>query len=129
MNNREVYLMGRINEESVNKARERILELWEADQSKEITLFICSSGGAGNPAIAFYEWVKLKNIPLVTVAIGEVSSAAIIIFLSGQKRKATQHSWFMVHPGGHLTYEIQRKVLRILAPPTLSRKYRVVADI
>lgn len=116
MENREVYLVGDINAETIEKARKRILKLLKENPKEEITLLISSGGGGGSPAIIFYEWVKLKNVPLTTVAIGEVSSAATIVFLSGKKRKATPHSWFTFHKGGSLTYEIKLKLLRIISP-------------
>jgi ATP-dependent protease ClpP protease subunit len=121
---REVYLIGRIDEEKIDKLRERVSKLLEEDREKEITLFICSGGGNGDVAIGFYDWIKLKNIPLSTVAIGPVSSAAIIIFLSGRKRKAAPHSWFLIHRGGRIKYEIWKNLLRILSP----RRYREEVD-
>lgn len=124
MNNREVYLIGKIDVESINKIRERILDLWEVDQNKEITLFICSGGGKGIPAIGFYEWIKVKKIPLITVAIGEVSSAAIPIFLSGNSRKATSHSWFLMHSGESIKLGLERKLLKVVSP----RRYREDID-
>lgn len=115
MKNREVYLIGEINAENINKTREKILELLRETPEQEIILLISSGGGGGSPALSFYEWVRLKNIPLTTIAIGEVSSAAVIVFLSGIKRKATPHSWFCIHKGGRLEYEIWLKLLKIFS--------------
>lgn len=125
MEEREVYLIGKIDEKNINKAREGVLKAWKENPEKEIILFICSGGGKGDIAISFYEWIKLKKIPLVTIAIGQVSSAAIIVFLSGRKRKATPHSWFLVHRGGNgIKYEIWKAILKILWP----RRYREEID-
>jgi ATP-dependent protease ClpP protease subunit len=124
MKGREVYLIGMIGTENINKTIEEIRKLYKENPQEEITLLIGSGGGAIGPALNFYEWVKLKNIPLVTVAIGEVSSAAVFIFLAGQKRKATSHSFFLLHKGGSFKEDIRMRFLRILSPS----RYRDDAD-
>jgi ATP-dependent protease ClpP protease subunit len=121
MRSRKVYLIGVINTESVNKTREQITALWQdGRQKEEITLFVCSGGGMVVPAISFYEWIKIHKIPLITVAMGEVASAAIPLFLSGKPRKATPHSWFIIHPSGTIGYKFYLKLLRIMSP----RRYK-----
>jgi len=121
---REVYLIGMIGTENINKTIEEIRKLYEEDPQEEITLLIGSGGGTIGPALTFYEWVKLKSIPLVTVAIGEVSSAAVIIFLAGQKRKATSHSFFLLHKGGSFKEDVRMLLLRVFSPS----RYRDDAD-
>jgi ATP-dependent protease ClpP protease subunit len=124
MKEREVYLIGMIGTENINKTIEEIRKLHEKNPQEEITLLIGSGGGAIGPALNFYEWVKLKNIPLVTIAIGEVSSAAVIIFLAGQKRKATPHSFFTLHKGSSFKEDIRMLLLRFFSP----FRYRDEAD-
>jgi ATP-dependent protease ClpP protease subunit len=41
--------------------------------------------------------VRSNKIPLETVGIGIVASAAILVFLAGQKRKATTNTIFLIH--------------------------------
>jgi|GEM_PF-1946607 len=114
---REVYLRGDINVENITKTSEEIRKLYKENPEEEITLYICSVGGIRSLAISFYEWVNYKNIPLITVAIGEVSSAAVIVFLSGKKRRATLHSWFGIHPGGGgIKDDVWRQLLRMVSP-------------
>jgi ATP-dependent protease ClpP protease subunit len=124
MKGREVYLIGMIGAENINKTIEEIRKLYEENPQEEIALLIGSGGGAIGPALNFYEWVKLKNIPLVTIAIGEVSSAAVIVFLAGQKRKATSHSYFILHKGGSFKEDIRMLLLRLFSPS----RYRDEAD-
>jgi len=121
---REVYLIGMISTENINKIMEEIRKLYEGNPEEEVTLLIGSGGGAIGAALSFYEWIKIKNIRLVTVAIGEVSSAAVIIFLSGQKRKATPNSFFALHKGGSFKEDIRMALLRILSPS----RYRDESD-
>jgi ATP-dependent Clp protease protease subunit len=121
---REVYLVGSITSDTINRVMEEILRFFKENPEEEIVLLISSCGGSGRAAITFYEWVRFKNIPLTTVAIGEVSSAAVIVFLSGKRRKATSHSWFALHKGGSLKGDIVMMLLRVLSPS----RYRDEAD-
>jgi len=103
---REVYFMGTINVESLTELIKEILLLYNQNPNEEITLLMTSWGGSISLALSFYEWVKIKNIPLVTVAIGEVSSAGMFLFLSGKKRKATSNSFFILHKGGSVKSDL-----------------------
>lgn len=89
-----VFWTGEIDEEHFKEVQETIDGLREA---KKIVLFIASGGGFMPPALAFYNWVRALRIPLITVAAGEVASAAIIVFLAGQKRFVSPHSYLRIH--------------------------------
>lgn len=89
-----------------------------------ITLFICSPGGSASPAVGFYDWIRAEKINLITVAIGQVASAALFVFLSGAKRKALLHSIFLMHPGGTLKNRLARRLLKLISP----RLYRENTD-
>ena len=110
-----VSLLGEIKPKSIEEVKKEILEALKESQD-EVILFVCSPGGSGPYAIHFYEWVLMEKIPLITVASGEVASAALIVFLAGRKRKATSHRWFCVHKGGSFKWDCLAKLLRIFAP-------------
>ena len=114
MAGRNVYLLTEINDCSIRNIIEEIENLLEQDPEKEIILNVDSGGGAGETAIFFYNWVKSENIPLTTVARGVIASAAITVFLSGRKRKATVNSYFLIHPDGRkLAEKIKELMLAI----------------
>lgn len=66
-------------------------------ERKDILLTITSTGGNPFAAFGFYDWVRIKEIPLVTLALGNVDSAAIILFLAGETRIASAHALFRFH--------------------------------
>ena len=94
---REIYLIGRIDEEQMIKVGQKVVQFYDEDPQAEITLYINSSGGNPNLAIAFYDIVRIKKIVLTTMAVGECGSSALIILLAGSKRIATQNTLFLVH--------------------------------
>ena len=60
-------------------------------------IFISSSGGDLDMAIASHAFLKLLKCPLTTIALGKVHSAAIFPFLAGKERLAVPTARFMVH--------------------------------
>lgn len=70
-----------------------------ADNRDEwITFMIYSSGGLCTAGFALYDWL-LANVPnLQTVALGEVNSMAVILFLTGKHRVVARNCTFFLHP-------------------------------
>jgi ATP-dependent protease ClpP protease subunit len=95
---RFVALLGLINLETISKVTERIVKLYDESNTETIHLFICSSGGDLGVAFGFYDVVKGLNIPIQTIAVGYIRSAAMVIFLSGEKRWISPHSTVLIHP-------------------------------
>ncbi len=112
---REVYFSDKVNSKSISQIREKIDSLYEKNKTQEIVLYISSGGGSGVAAISFFEWIRIKKIPLVTVAVAEVSSAAITLFLAGTLRKATTKSWFLIHPGGTIRGDLTLMLGKIIS--------------
>lgn len=50
--------------------------------------------------IASMELLKKKGITITTYARGIVASAAVPLFVMGDKRIIYKHTWIMIHPGG-----------------------------
>jgi ATP-dependent Clp protease protease subunit len=94
--NRVVQWFGPIDTEKFNKVSADIVRLWGAEES-EIFLFINSTGGDASIGFAFYDLIKAMKIKLVTVAIGEADSMAIIVFLAGERRLVTPHTSMLFH--------------------------------
>lgn len=64
-----------------------------------MNLIITSTGGSPEIAYAFYDMVNFVLKPkLNTLATGEASSSAVILYLSATgKRYATPHTFFLLH--------------------------------
>jgi ATP-dependent Clp protease protease subunit len=62
-----------------------------------IHLAIQSSGGTVADAVFVYNLMRNLPFELVTYNCGQVSSAAVTLFLGGKERVASNHSMFMLH--------------------------------
>jgi len=75
------------------------LMMMEADNTDPITVYINSPGGAADVGFAIYDLFNFVESPIVTVCSGICASAAILIFLGGEKghRYSLQNSRFLIH--------------------------------
>ena len=55
------------------------------EKATSLNLMICSPGGEMSAAFALIDVMKGSSIPINTIGIGEIASAGLLIFLSGQK--------------------------------------------
>lgn len=103
MLSRDLYLMGEISLETVLPIIQSIHEINKEDYSipidsrEPINLYINSVGG---DVIAAFSLINVMESSITTVdthAIGEVLSAALLIFVTGNRRVAYKHSTFMYH--------------------------------
>lgn len=66
---------------------------------KPIRLFIHSYGGDIEQSLFFCDLIKSSRIPVYTIAMGVAMSAGFLIFISGHKRFAFNHTQMLVHSG------------------------------
>lgn len=91
---------------SVNYAtNERVLmgikEHMEKKPSQDLTLIVTSPGGPSGTAMSFYDTVRKVLKPrLTTIAMGDVDSSGVVIFLSGGRRLVSPHTTLLLHPAG-----------------------------
>lgn len=64
---------------------------------KKIHLLIHSSGGFIADGIGIYNYLRNLPIEIHTYNVGQVSSIAVLIFLAGKQRFASQAAFFMIH--------------------------------
>lgn len=96
-------LFGEIGEETIERLAEKFLFLSTAPtrrkRPKDITLWINSPGGLLQPTFALIDLLTQMKNDLMTVAMGTVESAAVLVLLAGTtgKRYITPHCSLMVH--------------------------------
>jgi len=79
-------LMDDIKNESVKPVIEWILKNnFSSNQTDILTLIINSGGGSVTDAFALIDTMKGSGIPIRTVGLGEISSAALMVFMAGEK--------------------------------------------
>ena len=78
-------LMDDIKNESVKPVVEWILKNnFTASQFDILTLIINSGGGSVTDAFALIDTMKGSGVPINTIGLGEISSAALMIFMAGE---------------------------------------------
>lgn len=83
LENRTHFLSGEIDDKNIELAiRWMLFESLQQD-SRPLTLYINSMGGSLTDAFALIDLMNKSPIPIRTVGIGNVMSAAFLIFLSG----------------------------------------------
>ncbi|KKQ87337.1 MAG: Peptidase S14 ClpP [Parcubacteria group bacterium GW2011_GWF2_38_8] len=63
----------------------------------EIILQISSSGGSSDHGLLAYNFLKQISIPKTTIGMGNVDSAAVMLFTAGDKRLAMPSCRFVLH--------------------------------
>ena len=91
-----IFLFGSINDKSINFLMQTINNMQKRDEDR-IWLIINSGGGTVESALSFYNMVQSFDVKLDTYNVGQASSAAAMMFLSGERRVMAPNSYFMIH--------------------------------
>ena len=97
LKNRQVCLMGPVDEDSVNSLITQLLYLEQHSPGEEITFYINSGGGEVRNGLALYDVMQHISSPVHTVCIGLAASMAAVLFASGDRRELFTHSKVMIH--------------------------------
>jgi ATP-dependent Clp protease protease subunit len=81
-----IYITGEICSDTVSPAVAFITSANITKENSKLILIIQSAGGALAEGFALASCIKASSIPVVTVAIGECDSSALIIAMSGHQR-------------------------------------------
>ena len=94
-----LFITGDINEETTQEAMEWIQyqNLTKSKSKKKLTLYINSSGGNLYDAFALIDIMRASKLPIDTVGIGAVMSAAFLIFVCRRKRFISPNTSIMCH--------------------------------
>ena len=63
-----------------------------------MTLMISSTGGEITAALSMYNFLTSVGIKLTTYNVGNTYSAAVLVFLAGERRVADRSTQFIIHP-------------------------------
>jgi ATP-dependent protease ClpP protease subunit len=67
------------------------------NNGKFVTIEFCSGGGCVYQSLAYMARILQSPLDITTVGMGQVMSAAVLPFLAGKIRKASEYCWFMIH--------------------------------
>ena len=105
----EFNFIGEINEENQTTLMNYVL----SNKIDKLVININSLGGSVASGVSLYNFLKKQTFEIITNNIGEVSSSAILLYLSGSKRLCEPISKFIIHPitlpvnGTYNYYQIQ----------------------
>lgn len=94
---RTIFLLGEINDASVQAVIDQLRTLDKASPGKEIELDITSPGGGVYAGLNLYDAIEGLSSPVNTVCVGMCASMAAVILASGHTRSATPHATIMFH--------------------------------
>jgi ATP-dependent Clp protease, protease subunit len=96
---RRIVLSGIIREDSAAAFLEQITAFEYIDISKPISVYIDTVGGCVDSALLMYDCIKSCCCPIVTIGIGKVMSAGVLLLAAGEKgsRFITENTRVMIH--------------------------------
>lgn len=92
----KIYLTGPINFDTLNRFNQDLDSACKAGDDATI-LEITSGGGELTASLAIYNRIKASKIPVLTIANSFVGSAAVPIFLAGEKRLIRPNTTVLIH--------------------------------
>ena len=63
----------------------------------EIVIQVASSGGSSDHGLLIFNYLRQLSIPITTIGMGNVDSAAVMIFCAGKKRIAMKSCRILLH--------------------------------
>lgn len=95
---RTILLSKPVDEKMMESVTAQVMVM-ESDNNDPIKVYINSPGGAADVGFAIYDLFNFVNSPIITVCTGICASAAILIFLGGEKgrRYSLPNSRFLLH--------------------------------
>lgn len=94
---RVLYLEGDIDNQKAIQFGKAIVLLNSQSATKEIQLYIDSSGGSVDAGLDMYDMAKHSKAPIIGIVYRRANSIASIILQACAKRKALKHSEFIIH--------------------------------
>jgi ATP-dependent Clp protease protease subunit len=96
---RTIILSQGIDSQLAKSIYSRLILLEKDNSKKPITLIINSQGGSADAGFGIYDMLKFVRPPIITLTAGLCASAAIIIYLAGEKGKrfALPNARFLLH--------------------------------
>ncbi len=97
-------------------------------ENQEITITVSSGGGDAMLGLAIYDLIRSSGLQVKTVALGQVASAGLAIFLAGDKRLMYENSVLCSHKARQafgedtLRQEIENTLAQLNVIESLYRK-------
>lgn len=99
MADRIIFLGTEVNDYTANVIQAQLLYLDSIDNTKDISIYINSPGGAVYSGLGIYDTMQFINCDVSTICTGMAASMASVLLCAGAKGKrfALPHSRVMIH--------------------------------
>lgn len=97
---RKIEIRSEVNEVLASIITRAVLKM-ESVSDEPIQIHLSSFGGDAYESLAVYDLLRNSSCDIHIVASGKIMSAAFIIFLAGDVRKALPHTTFMMHSASY----------------------------
>ncbi len=96
---RTILIAQAVDKGLMEKVSARLLVMSHEDPSRPIDVYVNSPGGDADSGFAIYDMMKFVKAPVRTICAGLSASAAVIIYLGGDKghRFCLPNSRFLIH--------------------------------
>lgn len=96
---RTILIAQPVDKSLMEKVSAKLLVLSHADPSAPIDVYVNSPGGDADSGFAIYDMMKFVKAPVRTICAGLAASAAVIIYLGGDRghRFCLPNSRFLIH--------------------------------
>ncbi|MCG2694321.1 ATP-dependent Clp protease proteolytic subunit [Candidatus Parcubacteria bacterium] len=95
--NRLIRIMDGITPDLIGSAMVSIGEFLRESRKKPIYILLNTHGGETEAALSAYDEISLINVPVITIASGQVASSGVPIFLAGTERLIMKNATLLVH--------------------------------
>ena len=99
LKDRQVFLVGEVNDGAANSIIAQMLFLESEDPSKPISFCINSPGGSVSAGLAIYDTMEFVGCPVHTLCMGQAASMGAFLLAAGEKghRQALPNARVMIH--------------------------------
>jgi ATP-dependent Clp protease protease subunit len=99
LESRTIIISQGIDSQLARSIYSRVILLEKDNAKKPITVIINSQGGGADSGFGIYDMLRFVKPPITTLTAGLCASAAVIVFLAGEKGKrfALPNSRFLIH--------------------------------
>lgn len=99
LDSRSIIISKEVSDKLAEKVINQLLILEQLDADKPITIYVNSPGGSADSGFAIYDMLRYVKPPIIAICSGLCASAAVIIYLGGDKgsRFSLPNSRFLIH--------------------------------
>lgn len=96
---RTILVAKPVDKELMERVTAQLLLMSHEDSRKPITVYVNSPGGDADSGFAIYDMMRFVKAPVRTICAGLCASAAVIIFVGGDRgqRFSLPNSRFLIH--------------------------------